>query len=351
MQIGKIIRENRKAQNMTQEEMARRLGVTAPAVNKWEHGNSMPDITLLAPIARLLGVTLDTLLSYQESLNDKEAQLLVDEANEMFKGGQAYDEVFQWAKKKLETYPNCEHLTLWMALLLDAGRLFSDIPNSENYDDYINGCYIHVLHSEEEETRTTAANALFSYYMRKNQYGKAEEYLSYFSIQNPERKLKQATIYKATNRLKDAYRSLEELLFHNYNFINSILYHIYLMAMEEENREKAQMMLKKQKELADLFEMGQYHAVSPAMDLAVYEHDGEKVLDIMDKMLQSLDSMYAFSDSKLYEHMAFKNPEKEYLMKFRETLVHNFKDEETFGFLNDNEAWRKKRDSILLAEL
>ena len=70
MQIGKIIRENRKAQNMTQEEMARRLGVTAPAVNKWEHGNSMPDITLLAPIARLLGVTLDTLLSYQESLND-----------------------------------------------------------------------------------------------------------------------------------------------------------------------------------------------------------------------------------------------------------------------------------------
>ena len=36
MQIGQIIRKYRKSKNMTQEEMAERLGVTAPAVNKWE---------------------------------------------------------------------------------------------------------------------------------------------------------------------------------------------------------------------------------------------------------------------------------------------------------------------------
>ena len=40
MQIGEVIRKYRKAGNMTQEEMAHRLGVTAPAVNKWENGNS-----------------------------------------------------------------------------------------------------------------------------------------------------------------------------------------------------------------------------------------------------------------------------------------------------------------------
>ena len=60
MQIGEVIRKYRKQKNMTQEEMANRLGVTAPAVNKWENGNSLPDITLLAPIARLLDITLDT---------------------------------------------------------------------------------------------------------------------------------------------------------------------------------------------------------------------------------------------------------------------------------------------------
>ena len=59
MEIGQVIRKYRKEKDMTQEEMARRLGVTAPAVNKWESGASAPDIALLAPIARMLGITTD----------------------------------------------------------------------------------------------------------------------------------------------------------------------------------------------------------------------------------------------------------------------------------------------------
>lgn len=51
MKTGEVIRKYRKQKELTQEEMAARLGVTAPAVNKWENGNSLPDIALLAPIA------------------------------------------------------------------------------------------------------------------------------------------------------------------------------------------------------------------------------------------------------------------------------------------------------------
>lgn len=40
MQLGQVIRKYRKNKNMTQEEMGGRLGVTAPAVNKWENGVS-----------------------------------------------------------------------------------------------------------------------------------------------------------------------------------------------------------------------------------------------------------------------------------------------------------------------
>ena len=40
MQIGEVIRKYRKEKNMTQKEMAHRLGVTTPAVNKWEKGVS-----------------------------------------------------------------------------------------------------------------------------------------------------------------------------------------------------------------------------------------------------------------------------------------------------------------------
>ena len=52
----RVIKKYRKEAGMTQEEMANRLGVTTPAVNKWENSNSKPDIELLAPIARLLDI-------------------------------------------------------------------------------------------------------------------------------------------------------------------------------------------------------------------------------------------------------------------------------------------------------
>ena len=42
MDIGVVIKKYRKEAGMTQEEMANRLGVTTPAVNKWENSNSKP---------------------------------------------------------------------------------------------------------------------------------------------------------------------------------------------------------------------------------------------------------------------------------------------------------------------
>ena len=52
MNIAAVIRKYRKEAGLTQEEMANRLGVTTPAVNKWENGNSNPDIALLAPFQK-----------------------------------------------------------------------------------------------------------------------------------------------------------------------------------------------------------------------------------------------------------------------------------------------------------
>ena len=62
MQIKDRIRQKRKELGYTQEQVAARLGVTAPAVNKWESGMTYPDITLLPPLARLLQTDLNTLL-------------------------------------------------------------------------------------------------------------------------------------------------------------------------------------------------------------------------------------------------------------------------------------------------
>ena len=125
MQTGQIIRKYRKLQNMTQEDMAERLGVSAPAVNKWENGNSMPDIMLLKPIARLLDISLDELLSYEKELTDPEVNELMRILNKKMESKE-YAEVFRWAKHKMEQYPNCEHLHLWMCISLEGGRIIKE---------------------------------------------------------------------------------------------------------------------------------------------------------------------------------------------------------------------------------
>ncbi len=56
----------RKAQGMTQDELATRLGVTYQAVSKWETGSCLPDILLLPKLADIFGTTVDSLLGREE---------------------------------------------------------------------------------------------------------------------------------------------------------------------------------------------------------------------------------------------------------------------------------------------
>lgn len=61
--IGRRIAAARKAKAYTQQDLAEEVGVTFQAVSKWETDASLPDVTLLAPIADTLGLSLDELLT------------------------------------------------------------------------------------------------------------------------------------------------------------------------------------------------------------------------------------------------------------------------------------------------
>lgn len=67
-QIGKKITDLRKANNMTQMELADKLGISFQAVSNWERGNTMPDISKLPELARIFQVSVDELLNGKASL-------------------------------------------------------------------------------------------------------------------------------------------------------------------------------------------------------------------------------------------------------------------------------------------
>ena len=63
--IGNIIREARKAKNMTQKDLADLLHITDRAVSKWERGLCLPDISLFEPISNHLIIVKMIVLNMQ----------------------------------------------------------------------------------------------------------------------------------------------------------------------------------------------------------------------------------------------------------------------------------------------
>ena len=66
---GAVIRRLREARNMTQEALAQRIYVSGKAVSKWETGQGFPDISLLEPLAKALGISVIELLSGEDIRN------------------------------------------------------------------------------------------------------------------------------------------------------------------------------------------------------------------------------------------------------------------------------------------
>ena len=64
--IGKFISERRKIKNLTQMELAEKLGVSNRTISKWENGNSLPDYSIIHNLCEVLDISINELLSGEE---------------------------------------------------------------------------------------------------------------------------------------------------------------------------------------------------------------------------------------------------------------------------------------------
>ena len=62
-QIGRFLKELRKSEKMTQEELGDRVGVTNKTISKWENGNYMPPIDVLMLLSEIYGVSINEILN------------------------------------------------------------------------------------------------------------------------------------------------------------------------------------------------------------------------------------------------------------------------------------------------
>ncbi len=66
---GAVIRKLREDKKITQEELAGKLFVSSKAVSKWETGQGFPDVSLIEPLAKALGISVIELLSGEDIKN------------------------------------------------------------------------------------------------------------------------------------------------------------------------------------------------------------------------------------------------------------------------------------------
>lgn len=340
MDIGNIIRKYRKEKNLTQEEVAKYLGVTAPAVNKWENGNAMPDITLLAPIARLLDVSLNELLSFREELTEQEIRELTDKLKQRLET-EDFEDVYLWAKKQTEEFPDCESLIYNFSVVLDAFRLSQNIPNPSRYDSFILTCYERLSKSNNEAMRFAGADALFGFYYRAEQYEKAQKLLSCFSDQNPDKKRKQAALYEKTGETDKAYQTYEEILFSGYQMLSLVFNNLFAMEKTNGNMQKSKYYAEKRKDLVRLFEMGDYNISAVDLELLQLEKDIDKTISCIRGLLENVDTLYAFLDSPLFSHMTFRKPEPDLAEKLKKSILEGLNTDDSLSYIKDDPRWNE----------
>ena len=87
LKIGKFIAGCRKEKNLTQLQLAEKLGITDKAISKWERGIAMPDTAIMLDLCGILGISVNELLSGEknvmENKNNQNEQLLLDMAKEL----------------------------------------------------------------------------------------------------------------------------------------------------------------------------------------------------------------------------------------------------------------------------
>ena len=68
--IGSYIAKKRREKNLTQEQLAEKLGVSNKTISKWENGKCMPDYSIIEQLCKELSVTLSELMDGEDAAED-----------------------------------------------------------------------------------------------------------------------------------------------------------------------------------------------------------------------------------------------------------------------------------------
>lgn len=345
MKINEVIRKCRKEQNLTQEQVANYLGVTAPAVNKWENGVSYPDITMLAPLARVLKTNVDTLLSFKEEITDKEINDFIREISKDV-SVEGYVNTFEKASKKIKEYPTCDKLILNLAQVLNGYLLMGteEVNDREKYQRQIVAWFESVAFSNDTEVSKMAIMSLSQNYITQGEYEEAQKLLDQIPEVGYDKRMTQVSLYRKQGNYEKAFEVQETMLYQSVNSVTSSLLQLSTLLCEQNEYDVALEYADLVDSVARQFDLGSFVGASAKLAIYVKLQDVTNSLHTLEDALNGLDSLRDMRSSKLYCHMKFN--EEDGIDQMKVMMKKSLLTDPELEFLRDTPQFK-----VLLANL
>ncbi|WP_042274634.1 helix-turn-helix domain-containing protein [[Clostridium] dakarense] len=215
LKIGEVIKSLRRNKNVTQEQLANIIGISTPAVSKWESGTSYPDITVLPILANYFEVTIDELLNYKNELTKEEIEEIFKKCEDLI-SQEKVDESIKLCEKYIRKYPSNYELKFNLSAIYTLAAVRS-VAGSDKYNDIISR-NIEILldivdNTNDIKEKEGSLIQLSSQYMLINKPDKAEEILKkiYKPTYDPQGML--SIIYLSQGKVEESKKLLQEILY------------------------------------------------------------------------------------------------------------------------------------------
>lgn len=340
MKINEVIREKRKEQQLTQEQVAEYLGVSTPAVNKWEKGLSYPDITILQPLARLLKVDLNTLLCFDEELSNLEVTRFLNEIS-IITQKDGFRAAFNEAMKKIQKYPSSDNLILCSAMILQGSlNIFGD-ENKEEYEEKIEKLFVRASTSEDIEIKNQANSILISKFIERKEYEKAQSLIDTLPNNTVDKKHVQLQLYMKQNRNEESLKLLESKLINSLTEIQAILLSMIDIAHKENRNNDASVYADISEKTAKLYELWDFNLYTAKFQLAICRKDTDKCIEILNDMVLAMKKPWNISKTNLYKHIKTKENEDDLGKMMVKMAMSELQNNEELAFLTKDMRFKE----------
>lgn len=349
MSIAQILREKRKEHHLTQEQVADYLGVSTPAVSKWESGASCPDLSLVAPLARLLKTDPNTLLCFKEELTELEIADCLIEISDCAKTV-GYEKAFSLALAKIREYPNCMPLLENVTVTLEGLLMMSGTGKAEReaYTKQLTALYEQAAAGNDPAIRELAIFMLVPKYIAQNDFEKAQELIDQLSMPSElDRRLVQAQLFLAEEKYADAALIYERKALSCANMLLGSLLQLAEIAWKENRTKDAAAIASLHTQTAKLLGLWDFNSYVAPLSLALSKRDAAECLSLIKPLFEACDTPWDMSKSPLYFHMtADAAPEKQdtrmnYGKRILPGLIAGLEQDKRYDFLLENEEFQK----------